>query len=66
MSKSSLSRFTLLPLAACVLLALPALADSQARIVRLSDVHGSVQIDKNTGLGSKTRSSTSPSPKARS
>jgi hypothetical protein len=28
-----------------------ALADSQARIVRLSDVQGSVQIDKNTGLG---------------
>ncbi|MBZ5680779.1 MAG: FecR family protein [Acidobacteriia bacterium] len=36
---------------ACALLALPALADSQARIVRLSDVQGSVQIDKNTGLG---------------
>ena len=53
MSKSSLSRFGLLPLAAaaCSLLALPAMADSQARIVRLSDVHGSVQIDKNTGLG---------------
>jgi hypothetical protein len=34
-----------------MLLALPALADSQARIVRLSDVQGSVQIDKNTGLG---------------
>jgi FecR protein len=36
---------------ACTLLALPALADSQIRIVRLSDVEGSVQIDKNTGLG---------------
>jgi hypothetical protein len=36
---------------ACALLALPALADSQARIVRLSDVQGRVQIDKNTGLG---------------
>jgi FecR protein len=36
---------------ACALLALPALAASQARIVRLSDVHGSVQMDKNTGLG---------------
>lgn len=36
---------------AVVLLALPALAESQARIVRLSDVQGSVQIDKNTGLG---------------
>lgn len=33
------------------LAALPALADSQARIVRLSDVQGRVQIDKNTGLG---------------
>src|ERR1700752_1577000 len=43
--------FVLLAVAVCVLLALPALADSQARIVRLRDVHGSVQIDKNTGLG---------------
>src|ERR1700688_782284 len=33
------------------LLALPAAAESQARIVRLSDVHGAVQIDKNAGLG---------------
>jgi hypothetical protein len=36
---------------ACALFALPAVADSQARIVRLSDVQGGVQIDKNTGLG---------------
>jgi len=36
---------------ACALWALPAAADSQARIVRLSDVHGTVQIDKNSGLG---------------
>src|SRR5579863_3787275 len=36
---------------ACALVALPAFAESQARIVRLSDVHGQVQIDKNTGLG---------------
>src|SRR6202521_2307502 len=36
---------------ACALLALPAAADSQARIVRLSDVQGGVQIDKNSGLG---------------
>ncbi len=35
----------------CALVALPAVADSQARIVRLSDVQGGVQIDKNTGLG---------------
>ena len=40
-----------LTVSACALLALPALADSQARIVRLSDVQGSVQIDKNTGTG---------------
>jgi len=53
MSKASVSRFglVLLTAAACALLALPALADSQARIVRLSDVQGSVQIDKNTGMG---------------
>ena len=37
--------------AACALLSLPALADSQARIVRLSDVQGKVEIDKNTGIG---------------
>jgi FecR protein len=37
--------------AACLLLTVPALADSQARIVRLSDVQGPVQIDKNTGIG---------------
>lgn len=40
-----------LTVVACTLFALPALADSQARIVRLSDVQGSVQIDKNIGLG---------------
>jgi hypothetical protein len=52
---SSLSRSTFnlvfLTAAACALLTLPALADSQARIVRLSDVQGSVQINKNTGMG---------------
>ena len=36
---------------ACALLALPAAAESQVRIVRLSDVQGTVQIDKNAGLG---------------
>jgi hypothetical protein len=53
MSKLSPSKFylVLVTVAAIALLALPALADSQARIVRLSDVQGSVQIDKNTGLG---------------
>jgi hypothetical protein len=42
---------TFLAVMACALLAVTALADSQARIVRLSDVQGNVQIDKNTGLG---------------
>jgi len=53
MSKLSLSRINkvVLVAAACAVLALPALADSQARIVRLSDVQGSVQINKNTGMG---------------
>ena len=53
MSTPSLSVFrsVLLSAAACVLVAVPALAVSQARIVRLSDVQGSVQLDKNTGLG---------------
>jgi len=50
MSKSRLG-LVILTVLACALLALPALADSQARIVRLSDVQGSVQIDKNTGMG---------------
>ncbi|MFY9910254.1 MAG: FecR family protein [Candidatus Sulfotelmatobacter sp.] len=36
---------------ACALSALPAMADSQVRIVRLSDVQGTVQINKNSGLG---------------
>jgi len=48
--KSSLLHVVLVALA-CALVALPAMADSQARIVRLSDVQGSVEIDKNTGMG---------------
>jgi hypothetical protein len=48
LSRSNLIFFTV---AACAFLTLPALAGSQARIVRLSDVQGSVQINKNTGLG---------------
>ncbi len=45
------TRSLLLSVAAFTVFALPALADSQARIVRLSDVQGAVQIDKNTGMG---------------
>lgn len=47
----SRSLLVFLTATACVFFALPALAGSQARIVRLSDVQGSVEIDKNTGLG---------------
>jgi len=35
----------------CCLSVLPCFADSQARIVRLSEVQGNVQIDRNTGQG---------------
>ncbi len=50
MTTPSSSRLALV-LFAVAALSLPALAESQARIVRLSDVQGPVQIDKNTGLG---------------
>ena len=43
--------FSVLAVLACSLLTLPALADSQARIVRLSQVDGAVQVDRNTGQG---------------
>src|SRR5438552_19162311 len=46
--KASMCLFVL---AALVLLAVPSFADSQVRIVRLSDVEGNVQIDRNTGQG---------------
>jgi hypothetical protein len=52
MSQTSPSRLSpVVAVAVCLLLSLPAFAESQARIVRLSDVQGSVQIDKNTGSG---------------
>jgi len=35
----------------CLLLTIPALADSRARIVRLSDVEGTIQVDRNVGQG---------------
>ena len=41
----------LLFLVAGLLLAVPSFADSQVRIVRLSNVEGDVQIDRNTGQG---------------
>ena len=55
MYKPSLHKLSLRPTIitalAYALSALPAIADSQVRIVRLSDVQGTVQIDKNSGLG---------------
>ena len=39
---------------ASMLLSLAATAESQVRIVRLSDVQGTVQINKNSGLGFET------------
>src|ERR1700680_5095975 len=48
--QSSLVHVVLVALA-CALVALPAMADSQARFVRLSDVQGSVEIHKNAGMG---------------
>lgn len=39
----------LLPALFCALIALPALADSHVRIVRLSTVDGSVKVDRGTG-----------------
>lgn len=47
----SILRLVLGTALATALFALPAMAESQARIVRLSDVQGTVQINKNSGLG---------------
>jgi hypothetical protein len=51
MSTPAVSRLNVVVFAVCILATLPAMAASQARIVRLSDVQGSVEIDKNTGAG---------------
>jgi hypothetical protein len=40
-----------LPVLTGLLLSIPSFADSQVRMVRLSDVEGAVQIDRNTGQG---------------
>ncbi len=40
-----------LPVLTGLLLSIPSFADSQVRMVRLSDVEGTVQIDRNTGQG---------------
>jgi len=41
----------LLSAVVCLLMAVPAMADSQARIVRLSSVEGEVEVDRNAGQG---------------
>ena len=49
-----MSRLNWLPIAVVgvsLLFTVPSFADSQARIVRLGDVQGDVQIDRNTGQG---------------
>jgi hypothetical protein len=51
MSGSNFFPKVLLSLAMVFAVAIPSLADSQARVVRLSDVQGDVQIDRNTGQG---------------
>jgi len=51
MSNPSVRLLSAASLASFLLLAIPSFADSQARIVRLSDVQGDVQIDRNTGQG---------------
>jgi len=52
MSKRSLgTSLIFLTIATLVLAAIPAFADSQARIVRLSSVEGTVKVDRNTGEG---------------
>ena len=51
MSKFTVKLLLTAFLVSSLLLSLPSLGDSQARIVRLSDVQGDVQIDRNTGQG---------------
>jgi hypothetical protein len=49
MSRFSIRLFVTVTVAPFVLLTAPCFADSQARVVRLSEVQGDVQIDRNTG-----------------
>lgn len=51
MCRSNFLLRTSLSLASLCALALPSLADSHARVVRLSDVQGEVQVDRNIGQG---------------
>ena len=51
MSKLSIRLLLTAALGSFVFLTAPSFADSQARVVRLSDVQGDVQIDRNAGQG---------------
>jgi FecR protein len=51
MSKLSIYLLPTAALAFSLFLTVPSFADSQARVVRLSDVQGDVQIDRNAGQG---------------
>jgi FecR protein len=53
MSKLSIKLLLTAAVALSLLLTVPAFADSQARVVRLSEVQGDVQIDRNAGQGSE-------------
>jgi len=51
MSKLGIKLLVSTAVASSLLLSVPAFADSQARVVRLSEVQGEVQVDRNTGQG---------------
>ena len=51
MYKLSIKRLMTAAVISSLLLTVRSFATSQIRIVRLSDVHGDVQIDRNTGQG---------------
>lgn len=51
MSKVNIKLLIAVAAATFLLLTVPAFADSQARVVRLSEVQGDVQVDRNAGQG---------------
>jgi hypothetical protein len=51
MSKVNIKLLIAVAAATSLLLTVPAFADSQARVVRLSEVQGDVQVDRNAGQG---------------
>jgi hypothetical protein len=51
MRKPSFERLMSAAFVSCILFTVPSFADSQARVVRLSDVQGDVLVDRNIGQG---------------